>query len=160
MRSDRLTALALIGVSVFALLESNRYGPLSRLFPRVVAIALGVLAFVLLVQGIVRSRPGYRRKSVGLPAAAGAEPAESGSAGDTRGMLLSLLVMVAWTLLLEPVGFWAASVLAFSILVLLLRTPGKTVLWKNILGGAILITLFVLVFRIALRVPLPEGVLW
>ncbi|TVQ99492.1 MAG: tripartite tricarboxylate transporter TctB family protein [Spirochaetaceae bacterium] len=160
MRNDRLTALVLIAVSIFSLLESNRYGPLSRLFPRVVAVALGVLSLVLLVQSIVRARPGYRQKSVGLPSASGAEPAETGSSGDMRGMLFSLLVMVAWTLLLEPVGFWAASVLAFSTLVLILRTPGKTVVWKNILGGAILVTMFVLVFRIALRVPLPEGLLW
>ena len=148
MRSDRITAPALLGVSLFAFVESGRYGPLSRLFPRVVAVVLGVLSLLLLVQSFLHLRD---------DAASDPQPEP---AGDRRGMFVSLLVMVGWVLLLEPAGFWISSVLSFSLLVVVLHVPGKAVLWKNLVVAAVLVTVFVLLFRVALRVPLPEGLVW
>ncbi len=154
MRRDRIAAVILIVAGVFALTEVHRYGPLSRLFPRVVAVALLLLSLILLAQSFTaRARN-----------AAAASRAQRGGRDkpDVAGVALSLLVIVAWTVLLESLGFWTTSVVAFALLVAILRSPDQRAgpVWKTIFGGVVLVTAFVLLFRIVLRVPLPEGLLW
>ncbi|TVQ36167.1 MAG: hypothetical protein EA384_14840 [Spirochaetaceae bacterium] len=154
MRRDRVVALVLAAVGVFAWTEAQRYGALSRLFPQVVALALVVLSLVLLAESFtVRAR--RAAKAYRSQRADGEKP-------DVRGVILSLLVIVAWTLLLEPLGFWITSVLAFAVLVFVLRAPDQraAAVWKTVFAGALLVTAFVLLFRLMLRVPLPQGVLW
>ncbi len=154
MRNNRLVALTLIAFGLFAWLESQRYGALSRLFPQVVALALVVLSLVLLAQTFTaRAR---RAEAVRREGRAEAEKP------DLRSVGLSVLIMIAWTLLLEPLGFWTASLLAFALLVVTLRTRDQdaAAVWKTVLAGVVLMTAFVLVFRITLRVPLPTGLFW
>ena len=154
MRRDRVAAVILFAAGLFGWVEAQRYGPLSRLFPQVVAVALMLLSLMLLLQsfsaGARRAAVAYRERR-----AAGERP-------DTRGVILALLVIVAWTLLLEVLGFWTTSVLAFALLVYVLRSPDQraVAVWKTVFAGALLVTLFVLLFRITLRVPLPEGLFW
>lgn len=154
MRSDRVTAVVLIAAGLFIWLEAQRYGALSKLFPQVVAVALVLLAVILLLHSF--SRRGHRAAAVQR-----AERAR-GERPDVRGVALSLLVITAWTVLLEPLGFWTASVVAFAALVAILRTPEETAaaVWKTVFAGVLLVTVFVLIFRITLRVPLPEGLFW
>lgn len=153
MIKDRIAALVLVGVGVFAWIEAQRYGPMSRLFPQVVAVALVVLSLFLFASSFsVRSRRAAAERRT--------ETREH-ERPDVRGVVLSLLVIVAWTLLLEVLGVWTSSVIAFISLVLILRsTERAAVVWKSIALGVVLVTGFVLLFRIVLRVPLPEGVLW
>ncbi len=152
MTKDRIAALALVGVGVLAWIEAQRYGPLSRLFPQVVSIALVLLSLVMFASSFTaRSRRAAERQ---------AESREH-ERPDVRGVLLSLLVIVAWTLLLEVLGVWTSSVIAFVSLVVILRsTERAAVVWKSIALGVVLVTGFVLLFRVVLRVPLPEGVFW
>ena len=154
MRSDRVTAVVLVGVGLFIWLEAQRYGALSKLFPQVVAVALVLLAVILLLHS-------FRRRGRRAAAVQRSERAR-GERPDVRGVALSLLIITAWTVLLEPLGFWTASVAAFAVLVAILRTPEQTpaVVWKTVFAGVLLVTVFVLIFRITLRVPLPEGLFW
>ncbi len=153
MTKDRIAALALVGVGVFAWIEAQRYGPMSRLFPQVVAVALVALSLFLFASSFsARSRRAAAERR--------AESREH-ERPDARGVVLSLLVIVAWTLLLEVLGVWTSSVIAFISLVLILRsTERAAVVWKSLALGVVLVTGFVLVFRIVLRVPLPEGLFW
>ncbi len=153
MIKDRIAALVLVGVGVFAWIEAQRYGPMSRLFPQVVAVALVVLSLFLFASSFsARSRRAAAERQ--------AESSE-GERPDVRGVLLSLLVIVAWTLLLEVLGVWTSSVIAFVALVIILRsTERAAVVWRSVALGVVLVTGFVLLFRVVLRVPLPEGVLW
>ena len=154
MRRDRVASAILFCAGLFGWIEAQRYGTLSRLFPQVVAVALMLLSLILLLQSF---SAGARRTAVAYRAqrAAGERP-------DTRGVILALLVIVAWTLLLEVLGFLTTSVLAFALLVYVLRAPDQraAAVWKTIFAGVLLVTLFVLLFRITLRVPLPEGLFW
>lgn len=154
MRSNRLVALTLVALGLFAWLESERYGALSRLFPQIVAVALVVLSLVLLAQTFTAHA--RRAEALRREGRAGQEKP------DLRSVGLSVLIMIAWTLLLEPLGFWTASLLAFALLVVTLRTKDQDAgaAWKTVLAGIVLMTAFVLVFRIMLRVPLPEGLFW
>lgn len=154
MRRDRVAAVILFAAGLFGWVEAQRYGTLSRLFPQVVAVALMLLSLILLLQSFTARA---RRAAVAYRAqrAAGERP-------DARGVILALLIIVAWTLLLEVLGFWTTSVLAFALLVYVLRAPDQraAAVWKTIFAGVLLVTLFVLLFRITLRVPLPEGLFW
>lgn len=154
MRNNRLVALSLTALGVFAWMESERYGALSRLFPQVVAVALVVLSMVLLAQTFTA----HARRAEALRREGHARAEKP----DLRGVGLSVLIMIAWTLLLEPLGFWTASLLAFALLVVTLRTEDQSAMavWKTVLAGVVLMTAFVLVFRIMLRVPLPTGLFW
>lgn len=153
MLRERITALVLAGLGVFAWVEAQRYGIMSRLFPQVVALALVLFSVIMFAQSFtIRARR----------AAAARRAQGSGQRYDARGVILSLLVIVAWTLSIELLGVWTASVLAFTLLVVVLRTPdqSRTAMWKSVGLGIVLVTVFVLVFRITLRVPLPEGLIW
>lgn len=139
--SDRLTGLVLLALAVaygvtasgFEAMIGDPLGP--AVFPIVLAVPLGLLSLVL----VARPDP---------------EPDWPGGRALLK-QAFTLLAFVAYAFLLEPLGFVVATVLAVTVMALLLGArlrPAATA------GLATALVLFVL-FDQLLGLPLPSGVL-
>ncbi|MEO7200428.1 MAG: tripartite tricarboxylate transporter TctB family protein [Dokdonella sp.] len=132
----------LIAVGGAALFYSSDFSPLGAVFPRTIAglmIALGVAYLILVWRGRTRV----------------AEPL-GGSMSRRAGVAL---VMLAWALALDRVGFLVSSAIAFVALLLIAnheRWSARSVIVYGLVSVAVLGGLYG-GFRFALQVPFPTG---
>ncbi len=138
-----IVGLMLVGVGVLALVDAAGYfDPDSAVFPRTVSIVL--IAVSLAVIG--RALLGLRTR----------EAPQQGSV-LRRGALL--LVMLAAALALPWIGFLAAMIVAFMILILIAMydpwTLRRAIAFPLI--GVLAVIAFTVLFRYVLYVPLPEA---
>lgn len=164
-----LYLLLLLAAGGTAILESNRItrkyqpkhwlsGP-SGFIMILGCLLLALLVFELLARGVKALR---RRRKQAVPEAArpavkGSGPAQPQAQADTkpmRNMICSFAMLIAYTLLIKPLGFALSSVLYLTGNLLLLRNSLKTTL---ITAGVIL--LFLLFGAPALGISFPRGLL-
>lgn len=133
-----------IVAGALALWHSREFSPLGSVFPRTMAVLMIALSVAYIAMTLLRPR--------------GTEPQPQGSAWR-RGALM--VVFVAWSLLLERLGFLATSVLAFIAILVISNydrwTPRMAVVY-GLVGAAVLGGLYA-IFRFGLQVPMPEGIL-
>jgi putative tricarboxylic transport membrane protein len=133
-----------IAASALAIWHAKEFTPLGAVFPRTIAILMIVFSAVYIAVAILRpQRP--------------ARPA-AGSIGRRAALAA---VMLAWAFLLEPVGFLATSIASYAAILVIANydrwTPRMAVVY-TIVGAFVLGALYS-IFRFALQVPLPEGIL-
>lgn len=141
---------SIIGAAIFivigalALYYSSEFSPLGAVFPRTIAVTMMVLAAVYIVVAVLR------------PRAAEAQPA-----GSTPRRLLLAITMLAWALLLEPLGFLGTSIICYAAILVIANydrwTPRSALIYTAV-GTAVLGGLYG-TFRFALQVPFPAGIL-
>lgn len=141
---------SIIGAAIFivigalALYYSSEFSPLGAVFPRTIAVTMMVLATVYIVVAVLR------------PRAAEAQPA-----GSTPRRLLLAITMLAWALLLEPLGFLGTSIICYAAILVIANydrwTPRSALIYTAV-GAAVLGGLYG-TFRFALQVPFPAGIL-
>ena len=144
-RTDRIATLLILALSVFFFIEAANFSPLSGLFPRVVIVILGGLALLQFILTFTR-----RKKEEEFDHAAFRHVPS----------LLSLLLMIAWTLFIPVLGFLVSALLFFPAISIYLdrQAPAKK-RWGR-LGIAWGLTLaFWLFFTRVLYVPFPTGLL-
>lgn len=143
--ADRISALVIIGVCVTFFVLSRRFSQYGALFPQVIIIVLGSLALLLLVLSFVKPK--------------------SGKVFDTLEVRylpigISVLLMVAWSFVIDVLGFLVTSLLFFSLMAVYLDRK-KT--WLSILRNLAIVTCvvagFYFFFVKVLLVPFPEGIL-
>ncbi len=133
----------LIGAGIAAIVYSQDFSSLGAVFPRTVAglmIALGLAYLVLAWRGRTRAQ---------APA--------GGSMARRAGVAL---VVLAWALLLDRIGFLTSSAIAIALLLVIAnheRWSVRTVSGYGLASAAVLGVLYG-VFRFALQVPLPKGI--
>jgi hypothetical protein len=143
--ADRISALVILGICISFFVLSRRFSPYSALFPRVIIIILGSLALLLLVLSFFKPKGGrvfdtleVRYLPIGI----------------------SVLLMVAWSFMIDVLGFLVTSLLFFSLMAVYLDRK-KT--WLSILRNLAIVTAvvtgFYFFFVKVLLVPFPEGVL-
>lgn len=144
-RTDRISALVLLAVSTYFFIESDKFSPLSRLFPRVVLVILAGLAIVLFILS-------FRHKRTG--------EAFDSAAFRHVPSLMALAFMVAWGVFIPVIGFLVTSLIFFpAITVYLDRTaPRRKKLGRIALAAAVTVV-FYFFFTKVLYVPFPEGLL-
>lgn len=139
-----LASAALIVVGMLALYHSGEFSPLGSVFPRTVAIAMILLAAVYIAVSWLRPKP--------------SKPPAMGSVWRRLALAATML---AWATLLEPLGFLASSVAAYAVLMVIANydrwTPRTAMAY--VAAGSLIIGALYWVFRIALQVPLPRGIL-
>jgi putative tricarboxylic transport membrane protein len=153
---DRITGLALVvfGAAVawmasgFPMMAGLPYGP--GFFPTIAAVGLIVCGIVVAVSGALAARAA----AAGGPVPLRPTPREAMVGGLVRPFLI-LLVVVAFGLLLEPLGFHIAAVITVGAAALIFGAHPVTAL---VLAVAAAFATHV-VFYSFLRVPLPWGVL-
>lgn len=137
-----LFAVGFIALGVWALIKTDDMSRLGAVFPRTVASAMIVFAAGYVILALLR---------LGLPTE---QPA-----GSTARRVVFLVILLAWVLLLDPLGFFVASVLGFG----LVCTVANYDAWhwrRALLYIAITLAMvggFQWLFGELLLVPLPEG---
>lgn len=152
-KDDRACALIILGVAIAACLGAAQHvvGTLSDpgpgLFPLGLGVVLGVLSLIILAGGMAAKR---------------ADKGEAGSDACARPKKVSrealyvIGVLVAFGVLLAPLGFILTTFLVFAAL---LRLVAKQSWPISVGGGAVLALGSYLLFAMALGVNLPRGIL-
>lgn len=137
-------SVAFIVVGALALWFSREFSPLGSVFPRTMAILMIALSIAYIAMTLLRPKR--------------IEPQPEGSAWR-RGALM--VVFLAWSLLLDRVGFLATSMVAFVALLVIANydrwTPRMAVIYG--LAGALVMGGLYSIFRFVLQVPMPAGIL-
>jgi hypothetical protein len=134
--------LLLIAAGIAAIVYSQDFSPLGAVFPRTIAglmIGLGIVYLVLAWRGRTR-----------------AEAPAGGSMARRAGVAV---VVLAWALLLDRLGFLTSSAIAIALLLVIAnheRWSLRNMVVYALVSAAVLGVLYS-VFRFALQVPLPTG---
>lgn len=137
-----LFALGFIALGVWALSKTGGMSRLGAVFPRTVASAMIAFAAAYVLIALLRR---------GLPT--------ERAAGSAARRVVFLLILLGWVLLLDPLGFFVASVIGFG----LVCTVANYDAWhwrRALLYIAITLAMvggFQWLFAELLQVPLPEG---
>lgn len=138
------TAAAFAVVGGFAIWHAREFSALGSVFPRTVASAMILFALVYIAVAWLRPK--------GMPVA---EPA------STPRRVALMIVFLAWSFLLEPLGFLATSVAAYCAILVIAnydRWTPRVALGHALVGTLVLGSLYA-IFRLVLQVPFPEGLL-
>lgn len=149
-----LAAVLALALGAFALSQTGDMSQLGAVFPRTAAILLIVAAFALSLRSLLPQKP------------IGAEtgPAKSEPPSPTTSPPLDLVrlagiavALLAWALLLKPLGFVATAALGLVAvgLVTYRERMSLKALALHLLAGAILIAGFYGLFAEVLRVAIP-----
>jgi hypothetical protein len=134
----------LVAIAAAAFYFAKDFTALGSVFPRTVAVLMILFAGAYIVLALVRPGP--------------PKPQERGSPFRRAGLFA---VMLAWSLLLQSVGFLTTSIVAFTAILLITNydrwTPRRAVGYAA--AGALLLGGLYAVFRFGLQVPLPPGIL-
>jgi putative tricarboxylic transport membrane protein len=153
LTGPRLFGVALLALGVAALVAtfaiSERGGGVSVSGPRFVPLIVSIVLIVLSIALLVRTTLWPDQE---LARTAAAE--EAATHWPTPGLLLALLV--AYVLLLEPLGYVLATVLFFPVGA---RGLGSTRPVRDVAVGALLGVGLYVAFTQFLGVPLPAGVI-
>jgi hypothetical protein len=144
--ADRISAAVILGICLYFWIEAREFSPLSGFFPQVIIVLLAALAALLLVFSFIRPREGRvftGMKSSFLP------------------VLLVVVLLIAWTFLIQVFGFLVTSVVFFTLLTVLLdrnqRRP-LAVLKRIAMVIALTVCLYLFFDRLLL-VSFPRGLL-
>lgn len=134
--------VVLIVVGLAAIYAANDFSMLGSVFPKVISGLMIFLAGLYLVLAWLKPTP--------------ARTHEAGSGLRRLGVMVTMIV---WSLLLEPIGFLPASVIAFAALLLVANFDRWTVRIVLIYAASGIVVLGALysIFKFALQVPLPQG---
>jgi putative tricarboxylic transport membrane protein len=136
-------SLAFTAVIYFATRDLSRF---SAIFINYVLVILGTLSILEIIKGLVKpSRIAFFESAV-----------------ERNNILAGLLILMVYLILLPVIGFLLSSYLFFLVMSLYLSEERFTT--RNILGSVALslvtVTIFYLIFRHVLLVPLPEGIFY
>lgn len=131
----------LIGIA--AISATTDYSPLGSVFPRTISALMIFLSGLYLALAWLNPRP--------LP---------TQEAGSNIRRAAAAFIMVTWAFALAPVGFLLSSVVAFVMLLVIAHygtwTPRIALFYA--VGAMVLLSSLYLLFRVALQVPLPQGI--
>jgi len=135
-------AIAVAG-GALAYYHAKEFTPLGSVFPRTVAAAMMIFAAVYIAIALLRP---------------GVQPAQP--AGSVWRRVALVVVLAAWSIFLEMVGFLTTSVAAYAAILVIANydrwTPRMAAVY-TVASAAVLGGLYA-VFRYGLQVPLPEGI--
>lgn len=140
-----LSSLAVMGASAYWYVEAADYRPLSRLFPRVLAGIVFILALLLGLLTLIGRGPVIRLAT-----------SDSTERHLRSGTLMGALVV--WTALIPLIGLLFASV-AGTLLMGLLTFRAHVGTLKAVGIALLSVGLFYLLFSTLLNVPFPMGLL-
>ena len=133
-----------IVMGALALWHSGEFSALGSVFPRTIAATMIVLSIAYIAVTLLRPK--------------GTEPQPAGSVWRRTALMA---VFVAWSALLEPLGFLATSIAAFVAILVIANydrwTPRMALAYG--LAGAVILGGLYAIFRFVLQVPMPEGIL-
>lgn len=147
--TDLLSGLLVLGITFAAWIQSRDFSYYGGVFVNWVLVVLAVLGAVLVIKG-VKNRKAAERIQFTKP--------------QLKRLFALAGLLIAYLLLIYGVGFVLGSMIAYTAICLMLFSPERRFTvraWAESFGAGILVTvLFYIVFKYALLVPLPVGVLF
>ena len=139
-----VASLVFAAIGILAIYYSRDFSALGAVFPRTIAAVMIVLCVVYVAVALLRPVK--------------IEEPQPGSAGRRIALVITML---AWALLLEPVGFLATSIVCFAAALVIAnydRWTSRLAVTYAAVGILVLGALYG-VFSYVLQVPFPKGVL-
>lgn len=137
-------AAVAIAAGALAWYHTKEFSAMGAVFPRTVAAAMMIFAIVYIAVSILR------------PSAPATPPK-----GSAWRRVALVAVLIAWSVLLERVGFLATSIACFAAILVIANydrwTPRSAATYA-VAGAAVVGGLYA-IFRFVLQVPLPAGIL-
>lgn len=132
-----------IAIGIAAISMTKHFSPLGSVFPKTISALMIFLSILYLVLAWLNPRP--------VP---------SKQPGSNIRRAAAAFIMVTWAFALEPVGFLLSSVVAFVLLLVLAHYGSWTprVALSYAVGTTVLLASLYLLFKVALQVPLPQGI--
>ncbi|HXL04594.1 MAG TPA: tripartite tricarboxylate transporter TctB family protein [Bacillota bacterium] len=143
---DRTAAILMfVVVLIFTFQFSDIPSTYSRVFPKAVTWTLAILSAILLIQSWVTPRV-----------------AEYTDTRELKKVGLAIILMFGWIACIRFLGFYLASVVFFTLLMILVEPSllKQNKLMASIFIAAVEIGAFYMVFTRALNVPLPRGIIF
>lgn len=143
--ADRISTILIMALCIFFFIEASSFSPLSGLFPRVVLIILATLALLQFILTFTRKK----------------EDEEFDKAAFRHiPSLLSLTLMIGWTVFIPVLGFLVSALIFFPAITIYLDrgAPAKK-LWGRLAISWGLTVAFWFFFTKVLYVPFPTGLL-
>jgi putative tricarboxylic transport membrane protein len=151
-KNDRACALILLGIAIAASLGASQHelgtfnDPGPGLFPMGLGALLVVLSVIILAGGILAKRDETKRTS----------RLRTGQVNVSKEALYVIAALMAYGLLLVPLGFILTTFLVFAGLLRLVAEQK----WTMVAGGAAVLALAsYFIFATTLGVNLPQGIL-
>jgi putative tricarboxylic transport membrane protein len=137
-------AAVFIVVGILAFWGARDFSPLGAVFPRTIAAAMVLFAVVYIAMALLRPQAAAERQ-----------------AGSNWRRAALMAVLLAWSFLLDRVGFLATSVPAYAAILIIANydrwTPRLALAYTAV--GAIVASGLYAIFFYLLQVPLPRGLL-
>ena len=146
---DRLSSLVLFAGGVMTALWSLKYGFGSLSEPGVGFITFFAGAILALLS-LLHFFASFREKEKS------ADLRELWAGLDVKKVIYVLVLLVAYAVLLRPVGF---PLCTFFLMVLLFRVKGSSGIWTTVFVSFFVTAVSYLVFQVWLQVQLPRGIL-
>ena len=142
--ASQIFCVLFIVIGVVAFLAADDFSMLGSVFPKTVSVLIVIFSCLWLWLSWIKPRDVVRTVD-----------------GSVVRQVAVGVIMLAWAFLLEPVGFLACSVVAFSLLLLVAHygSCSRRLLFLYV-GATVLVTgCLYLLFTTVLQVPLPAGML-
>ena len=145
-RARNLTSAAVLaGVGVYWFITAAEFGPLSRLFPRVISVIVVVLAVCLAAMTLLGRGP--------------AIVLAQGDAGERHGRSATLMAsLILWTALIPLAGLLIASIVGVTVMGLItFRNHSGTI--RAMIIALVLVAAFYFSFQEILNVTFPRSLI-
>lgn len=149
LTKDACLAITIVLFSIGVYVGTLSYPHQSAYFPRFILILLGFLGFLLFVKEI-------RKKKTAIPGKSEDRPSVFQNPAFIK-VSLMIIYSVIYLLLVDWVGFFSTTIVSIPIMIWLLgvRKPSTV----SVATGVVVVFIYI-VFRMFLKVPFPEGLLF
>lgn len=118
----------------------------ARVIPNLLGVLLAVLSLILIFQGIRQLKKG-------------SDDGKAAAKGDTVAVVETIAVIIAYTLLLQPLGFCLSTVLFLFGMMMVLAPADKRNPVLFIIVSVVFTAFVFVAFRIGLQQLLPRGII-
>lgn len=143
MRTDTITAIALLALSAGAYLVSLEFPEGANVFPQLLAYATGFLAAIVLVVDLRRPRSDAISKGP--------------KKGSTTKAYITYALAVLYVIGIQAIGFFVSTIL---VSVILMAYMGVRRISIYVIALTCMVLFYLLLFDRFLHVPLPHGILY
>ena len=137
-----LVSAAALAAFLLIFIEAGNFGTGARLFPRLLGVVGGLSAAVVLAQSCLRALAERRRR----------DPRAGAGAFSWHDVVISYVGPPIYALMLYALGFWIASIVCLSGLLLLLGER-RPLMVATITAGTLLAVYLMFEFSFGIRMP-------
>lgn len=142
----------------FEALTTTLIGP--AFMPQIIAIAIGIFSILIIVNGFMKTRTIEKEETLPEPVVEGHDDKLiSGQKDSYRPVILTLLLMLAYVVLIPVIGFLITTILYIFLQMMILSDKTTRKIWLFALVSIVSSVVIYYVFRNVFYVMLPTGIM-